>query len=78
MARLVVDGEAGHVVANLTATMCDYLSEPGFDGFLAWLDQRANQCNCGERHVPDAQAVRGNLRNLKAAMDKALREVGCS
>jgi hypothetical protein len=57
------------------ALMAEYLAGPGFDGWLAWVDQQSRQMrdrcpDCGHPHeLPevDAAIVRANLEWFIAA-----------
>jgi hypothetical protein len=65
---------------EMISTLVRYVSEDGFDGFLAHIEQRVTRvvrgdCDCGKRHempTVDASVVRLNLERLKAAVEGAV------
>jgi hypothetical protein len=64
-----ISGEHADTTIDMIGHMARYLSGPGFAGFLAWIDQEypaADCVNCGERHGPNATAIRINLKQLAA------------
>lgn len=58
---------------KMGADMANFLCGPGFDGFLAWLDQdmAAGKCECGRVHLLEAKKVRRNLDLFREAFDAA-------
>lgn len=72
-ARFVFAGPSAPRAADMIRTMTRYLAGPGFNGFLAWLDQgNIDPCICGQAHAPDAGIVRSNLENLGAIIAHAI------
>ena len=64
---------------EMLGTLTDFVAGPGFDGFLAFVEQKvarmaAGECDCGGAHdigpVP-ATAVRLNVERLSMAIDAA-------
>jgi hypothetical protein len=66
---------------KMISTLVRYVSEDGFDGFLAHIEQTVTRvvrgdCDCGKPHeMPKVEAsmVRLNLERLKAAVKEARR-----
>lgn len=70
MSFVFADDQDSEIVSDMIKTMAGYLSGPGFDGFLAWVDQQRQVvgCDCGRHHGIDAKAIRANLRQLHDAI----------
>jgi hypothetical protein len=64
---------------EMSVTMARYLQGPGFDGFVAWLDQLVAQAaaacpDCEHPHqlpAVDIPIVRGNLHRLIRALENS-------
>lgn len=74
MSEYTVQGESSDEVMDTIRVMSRYLNGPGFDGFLAWLNQeltaegaRCPKCGQGVH----AKAVRINLSDLETLIERS-------